>query len=86
MAKVDGTISLREAQAPLQAGEARFHATAGLILRGTLRRGASQCGVDWFEQKGWLDSYFVFRGPAEQVRRLFAAMKKLEEEEGESDG
>jgi hypothetical protein len=75
---VDGTISLREAQAPLGPGEARFTLEAGVLIRGEVRRGAARHGVDWFEQKNWFDSFFVFRGPADAMLRFHAAVKDFE--------
>lgn len=56
-----------EVLAPLKAGEGRFNMTAGLVIRGAVRRGALQYGIDYYEEKGWLDSVFVFRGPADRV-------------------
>jgi hypothetical protein len=75
---IDGTISLREAQAPLGPGEARFTLELGALIRGEVRRGAARHGVDWFEQKNWLDSFFVFRGPAENLLRFHAAVQNFE--------
>jgi hypothetical protein len=75
---VDGTISLRQAQAPLGPGEARFTLEIGVLIRGEVRRGATRHGVDWFEQKNWLDSYFIFRGPADDVLRFRAAVQDFE--------
>jgi hypothetical protein len=78
MSSVNGTISLREAQAPLGPGEARFTLELGVLIRGEVRRGAARHGVDWFEQKNWLDSFFVFRGPADRMLRFHAAVKEFE--------
>jgi hypothetical protein len=78
MSSVNGTISLREAQAPLDPGEARFTLELGVLIRGEVRRGAARYGVDWFEQKNWFDSFFVFRGPTDNMLRFHAAVKDFE--------
>jgi hypothetical protein len=74
------TITLREAHAALGPSEARFDVEAGVVLRGEIRRAAARLGVDWFEQKGWFESYFIFRGPAARVRLLFDALKAIDED------
>jgi hypothetical protein len=74
----NGTISLRQAHAPLGQGEARFQMEVGALLRGEVRRGAATYGVDWFEQKGWFDSLFIFRGPVENMVSFRAAVRDYE--------
>ena len=59
-----------EALAPLASGEARVPVTAGIAVRGIVRRAALTFGVDYYEEKGWLESTFVLRGPADQLRRM----------------
>jgi hypothetical protein len=77
---VGGTISLRQAHSPLGPNEARFQMEAGALLRGEVRRGASTYGVDWFEQKGWFDSLFIFRGPVENMLSFRAALRDYEQQ------
>lgn len=63
-----------EALAPLKAGEARMPCTAGLAIRGEIRRGALLHGVDYYEEKGWFESTFILRGPADRVKALHTAI------------
>jgi hypothetical protein len=65
-----------QALAPLNTGEGRVNLTAGLAIRGAIRRGAISYGVNYYEEKGWLDSVFVLRGPAERVIQLKKAIEK----------
>lgn len=84
MSSVDGTITLQQAKAPLGPGEGRFSAEVGAIGRGDVRRMAAEIGVDWFEQKNWLTSYFIFRGPAATMLLFHERVRAAEEEN--SDG
>jgi hypothetical protein len=59
-----------QALAPLKAGEARLPCTVGVILRGQVRQAAVRLGVDFYEEKGWLESTFILRGPAGRVIML----------------
>lgn len=59
-----------QALSPLKAGEGRILCTAGVIIRGQIRQAAIRCGVDYYEEKGWLESTFILRGPADRVIRL----------------
>lgn len=63
-----------EALAPLKAGEARVPCTAGLAIRGQIRRAAVRYGVDYYEERGWLESVFILRGDAERVKALHKAI------------
>jgi len=63
-----------EALAPLKAGEGRMPVNAGLAVRGQIRRAAVQFGVDFYEEKGWLESTFILRGPADRVIQLKNAL------------
>lgn len=83
--KADGTITLQQAHAPLGPGEGRFNLEIGALLRGEVRRGAARHGVDWFEQKNWLDSFFIFRGAADDVLRFRAAVRDFERQLEESE-
>ena len=65
-----------EALAPLKAGEGRFTITAGMAIRGSIRRGALSYGVDYYEEKGWLDSVFIVRGCADRVVAFKDAIAK----------
>ena len=59
-----------EAYAPLGKNEGRFPVTAGAFVRGRVRKAATMAMVDYYEEKGWLESAFIFRGPAEKVKVL----------------
>lgn len=63
-----------EALAPLNKGEGRFHVTAGMAIRGAVRRGALRYGVDYYEERGWFDSAFVVRGDAGSIIQFKAAL------------
>lgn len=65
-----------EALAPLKAGEGRFNLTAGMAIRGAVRRGALRYGVDYYEEKGWLDSVFIIRGDAGRIIKFKAALEQ----------
>jgi hypothetical protein len=56
-----------QALAPLRAGEGRLPCTAGVIIRGQIRQAAVRLGVDYYEEKGWLESTFILRGEANRV-------------------
>lgn len=47
-----------EALAPLKAGEARVPGSAGLFMRGNLRRAAVRNMIDFYEEKGMFSSEF----------------------------
>ena len=65
-----------QALAPLKAGEARLPCTAGLVTRGKVRQAALMLGVDYYEEKGWLGSTFIFRSDADRVRILKNLLQK----------
>lgn len=58
-----------EAIAPLNAGEARFQITAGMAIRGQVRTLCDRLLLDYHETRGWLESNFIIRGPADRVVR-----------------
>lgn len=62
-----------QALAPLAQTEDRFQVSAGLVIRGEVRRASVRCGIDFYEEKGWFESLFVFRGE----RRAVLAFKQL---------
>lgn len=64
-----------QALSPLSAGEGRVRLTAGVVVRGHVRRAAVLYGVNFYEEKGWLESVFVLRGPAKQVMNLKKALE-----------
>ena len=64
-----------EAFAPLDEGEARFPVTSGVLVRGSVRRAAVAAMVDFYEEKGFLESTFVFRGPEHKIRALYNFLK-----------
>lgn len=65
-----------QAMMPVVAGEARFNLTAGALLRGTVRLSAAKAGVDYYEEKGLLESVFIFRGEIDRVKALYVFFKK----------
>lgn len=75
------TITFAQARAPLNSGEARFKVTAGFGVRGALRRAVIAAECDYFEQKNWLDSLFIVRGPMKQMVALCDALEKHIEED-----
>ena len=44
--------------------------TSGALVRGSIRRACMLLDLDYREDKGWLDSYFMVSGPADKVQRL----------------
>lgn len=64
-----------EAFAPLGHKEARFPMSAGALIRGQIRKAATMAMVDFYEEKGFLESQFIFRGQEDRVRRLFNFFK-----------
>lgn len=64
-----------EALSVLNAGEGRFNLTAGMAIRGQIRRAALMYGVDYYEEKGWFESLFVMRGPAKKIINLKNAIE-----------
>lgn len=64
-----------EALAPLKAGEGRFKGHAGALTRGQVRRAALAYNVDYYENKGFLESNFVFRGLATDIKCLIEWFK-----------
>lgn len=58
-----------QAIAPLKAGEGRFQVTAGLAIRGQIRSLCDQLLLDYYENKGWFESSFIVRGPANNIVR-----------------
>lgn len=65
-----------EALAPLKAGQARLPLTAGVVIRGQVRQAAVRLGVDFYEEKGWLESTFILRGEANRVIMLKNLLQK----------
>ncbi len=65
-----------EALAPLRDGEGRFNITAGMAIRGEIRRGAVSFGVDFYEEKGFFESAFVFRGSKERLLKFMRVLKQ----------
>lgn len=59
-----------QALAPLGKGEGLWPVTAGVVSRGQIRKAALMCGVDYYEEKGWFESTFILRGPANRVIKL----------------
>jgi hypothetical protein len=66
-----------EAIAPLNPGEARFPVEVGLLTRGTVRRVCAMQCVDFYEEKGLLESTFIVRGPIARVQATLKALKRM---------
>ncbi|MBD80461.1 MAG: hypothetical protein CL840_16210 [Crocinitomicaceae bacterium] len=56
--------------------EARLTFTAGVLFRRQVRRELIRVGLDFGEDKGWLDSQFVVRGDYAQVKAVQAVLQK----------
>jgi hypothetical protein len=54
----------------------RTTAEAGLLNRRAVRMTLDYLCLDWKEYKGWLSSYFIVEGKAEDVQRFREWMKK----------
>lgn len=65
-----------EALAPLKSGEGRFKGNGGALIRRMIRRAALAYNVDYYEDKGFLESDFVFKGPVENVKALIVWFEK----------
>lgn len=65
-----------EAIAPLKAGEGRFQLTAGMAIRGQVRTLCDRLMLDYHESKGFLESSFIVRGPADRVIRAKTALEQ----------
>lgn len=65
-----------EALTPLKAGEGYVPVTAGVVIRGQLRKAALLSGIDYYEDKDWLESTFIFRGPADKLMRFYKWAKQ----------
>lgn len=68
-------MNRNEALTPLKTGEGRFNVTAGIAIRGQVRRAAMAYYVDFYEEKGWFESTFVLRGPAKNIISLKNALE-----------
>jgi hypothetical protein len=57
----------------MSAGEdvVSFGFTSGAIMRGAMRRAMMSLGLDYKEEKGWLDSYFIVSGPRSKVQLFY---------------
>jgi len=41
-----------------------------MIYRGKVRKAATIAMVDFYEEKGFFESVFIFRGPADRIQTL----------------
>jgi len=57
-----------EAVAPLKSGEGRLKGEAGMLLRGQLRQAAVRNNIDYYEEKTFWSSLFIFRGEARRIQ------------------
>ncbi len=64
-----------EALAPLNTIEGRFNLTAGAMYRGEIRRAAIRFGIDFYEEKGFFESVFVFRGDRARVSKFYRILR-----------
>ena len=69
-------MNRQEALAPLGKGEGRFPVTSGALVRGSIRKAAMMVMVDFYEEKGLLESIFIFRGPQDRIIALHNWMRK----------
>lgn len=51
----------------------------GLLYRRTVRAALDSCGLDWKEHKGWLSSFFIIEGDAEDVLRFMEWFNEMRE-------
>ncbi len=51
-----------EAMADLPSGIGRFTIKAGFMFRGDIRSDALRAGINFYEERGFFNSTFVFRG------------------------
>lgn len=66
-----------EAFAPLSEGEARLSFEAGAWLCGPIRRSMIKLMLDFYEDKGILDSAFIARGPVDRMYILEDYLRNL---------
>jgi hypothetical protein len=65
----------------MSAVTASFGFISGAIVRGQMRRAMMSLGLDFKEEKGWLDSYFLVSGPPDKLRQFYDWVAALEAEE-----
>ena len=56
-----------EALAPLTKGESRFPIEAGALVRGQIRKLLLKHMLDYYEEKSFIESTFIVRGPVDKV-------------------
>ena len=56
-----------QALAPLGKNEGRFPITSGALVRGRVRMLLTFQMMDYYEEKSFLESTFIVRGPADKV-------------------
>lgn len=59
------------ALAPLGSNQGRFKFTAGIFVRGSIRQFIVARGLDYYEEKGFLESLFVVKGPVHQIQTTY---------------
>lgn len=65
-----------EALAPIMPGQGTFPMIAGALFRGRIRRAALNYNVDYYEDKGLLDSKFIFRGPSSNIQEFLDLLRR----------
>lgn len=58
---------------------ARTTIRAGMVVRGYVRAAVHNSGVEWREEKGFLESFFYITGTQEQVDALSEWVARLNE-------
>lgn len=64
-----------EAYKPLKANEARFPLTVGAFYRGNIRQEALLHNIDYYEEKGFLTSVFLFKAEKTKLTIFYDYMK-----------
>ena len=71
-------MNRNQAMLPVIQGEARFTLNAGRIFRSQILRLALKHNIQYYEDKGLLDSFFIFRGATIDATAFKKAVDNLE--------
>jgi hypothetical protein len=64
-----------DALKPLNAGEARFPMAVGAFYRTRVRQEALLHSIDYYEEKSFLESVFLFKGEKTKILKFLDYMK-----------
>ena len=64
-----------EAYKPLKANEASFPMSVGAFYRGTIRQEALLHNIDYYEEKGFLTSVFLFKAEKTKLIKFYEYTK-----------